>query len=604
MGVVSSSGAPVPGARVQRHGGVWREAGVTGVDGLVRFETWDQTIPVQVTVDGRTKRIDQNVGVDPRLEFALTEVSVGVVSSSGAPVPGARVQWYGGVWREAGVTGVDGLVRFETWDQTIPVQVTRDGRTKRIDQNVGVDPRLEFALTEVSVGVVSSSGAPVPGARVQWYGGVWREAGVTGVDGLVRFETWDQTIPVQVTLDGRTHRKDPNVARTPEVVFTTMPLPENIVGDTVGYYSGQWRTYRPGDEFLPGALTLRRIDGTTHTVTLVEPERLPDRRLSPSPEPTPQATPRPTAQPTPQQTATPGDAPTPQPTLAPSAEPTPRPTVATDGETPAEDEPTPGPAEPSSEPGDADSDDDAPQLVLDLPRSEPTATTSPDGTPLDGSTDGAPTPPEGATDPSPASPPADTDAAPSPFEPTPLPADGPDSPDLDDDDLVVVIRPVIPPGETEATDTVAFDLEVTNQGLRRAEAPVVVDVDLGSSLTLTTVDSEAWRCSHETATLRCISAEPIDPGAGSTIAVTAQPARGGDAAPEDLAMAADASTVSVTTGDEVGSPAAAGTEPVAVSTVRVVSDGRSRPTDTLVLLAVLAVPVAIWSWFRRRRAAT
>ena len=266
--VVSSSGAPVTGARVQWYGGVWREAGSTGVDGVVRFETWDQTIPVQVTVDGRTKRIDQNVGVDPMLRFVLSEVTVEVVSSSGAPVTGARVQWYGGVWREAGSTGVDGVVRFETWDQTIPVQVTVDGRTKRIDQNVGVDPMLRFVLSEVTVEVVSSSGAPVTGAWVQWYGGVWREAGSTGVDGVVRFETWDQTIPVQVTVDGRTKRIDQNVGVDPMLRFVLSEVTVEVVsssgapvtGARVQWYGGVWR--EAGSTGVDGVVRFETWDQT------------------------------------------------------------------------------------------------------------------------------------------------------------------------------------------------------------------------------------------------------------------------------------------------------------------------------------------------------
>ncbi len=247
--VVSSAGEPVEGARVQWYGGQWREAGATGVDGTVVFETWDQTIPVQVWLDGRVKRIDQNVAVDPIVEFATTEVTVEVASAAGEPVEGARVQWYGGQWREAGATGVDGTVVFETWDQTIPVQVWLDGRVKRIDQNVAWDGRVVFATEAVTVEVVSSAGEPVEGARVQWYGGQWREAGATGVDGTVVFETWDQTIPVQVWLDGRVKRIDQNVAWDGRVVFATEAVTVEVVssagepveGARVQWYGGQWR---------------------------------------------------------------------------------------------------------------------------------------------------------------------------------------------------------------------------------------------------------------------------------------------------------------------------------------------------------------------------
>jgi hypothetical protein len=527
-------------------------------------------------VDGRTRRIDQNVGWDPRVVFETTEVEVVVVSSAGEPVEGARVQWHGAVWREAGATGVDGAVRFETWDQVIPVQVWLNGRVHRIDQNVGVDPIVAFETTEVVVEVTSSTGDPVAGAVVQWWGGEWRTAGRTPADGTVRFETWAQTIPVQVTLNARTQRKDQNIVRTPLFAFETVPLPDEIIEETAQYHNGQWRIFRPGDEFLPGALRLQRVDSTTHTVTLVE------RAPAPEPEPTP----------------TPLPEPTPEPTSQPESEPEPTPVPDLDSE--ADDATTPTRQEPAVEPTATPDGSGTAPLVLDLPDAAPTSASRP------GNGSGRP-PTDDSPSPSDPAPPTASDPVAPPVSSVPPsgdagvpPTDSASNPGADDG-IVVVIRPIAPSSETAETDLVSFDLEVTNQGARRAEAPVVVDVDLGSALSPTTVDSDAWRCSHETGTLRCISADPIDPGSLSTIAVTARSPE--NVAPTELAMAAESSAVSVITGDTVGVDAAPDTGPVVgtAPTVRVVIDGRTSPMDTLTLVLLLAIAVGVWSGRLRRR---
>ncbi|MFN3215431.1 MAG: hypothetical protein ACE367_02935 [Acidimicrobiales bacterium] len=568
--VVSSSGEPVAGAQVQWHGGVWREAGRSDADGTARFETWAQTIPVQVVLDGRTKRIDQNVRWDPRIVFETTEWSSRWSGVTGAPVDGAQVQWHSAIWREAGRTGVDGTARFETWDQTIPVQVWLNGRVHRIDQNVGVDPTVVFETTEVVVEVTSSTGEPIEGAVVEWHGGVWRRVGGTGADGTVRFETWAQTIPVQVTLNARIQRKDQNIARTPVFAFETVPLPDEFVEDTVQYHNGQWRIFRADEEFLPGALLLQRADSTTHTITLVSP------RPEPEPEPTP----------------TPLPEPTPEPTTQPDtiAEPTP---VAGSGTETSEATPS-TPTEPAAEPTPSSDDGPAP-LVLDLPDAASTTGTGPDNGSPPPSTDTVPPPVEMVPPPVMSVPPPSDAGAPPPADPS-----GPDESGTGDDGIVVIIRPIAPSSESAETDLVSFDLEVTNQSTRRAEAPVVVDVDLGAAITPTTVDSDAWRCSHESGRLRCVSADPIDPGSRSTIAVTGQSPDG--AAPTDLAMAAESSAVSVTTGDELGAPASAGPAAVAATapTVRVVVDGRTSPLDTLTLVLLLAIAVGVWSGRLRR----
>ncbi len=76
-------------------------------------------------------------------------------------------------------------------------------------------------------------------------------------------------------------------------------------------------------------------------------------------------------------------------------------------------------------------------------------------------------------------------------------------------------------------------------------------------------------------------------------------------APTDLAMAIPpSSAISVTTGDELGAPASATTDQVngTVPTVRVVVDGRSGPmTDTLILVALVAIATGVWGGRLRRR---
>jgi hypothetical protein len=418
---------------------------------------------------------------------------------------------------------------------------------------------------------------------VLWWGAPGPTAGRTPADGTVRFETWAQTIPVQVTLNARTQRKDQNIARTPLFAFETVPLPAEIVEETAQYHDGQWRIFRRGQEFLPGALLLQRADATTHTITLAQ------REPEPAPEPTPTPLPEPTPQPT-SQPATP-------------AEPTPIPgsgTATSAGPTPTR---TESQARPTATPAGSGT---AP-LVLDLPDAAPATSTRP-ATGASRPGNGAAQPSVGAsTTPSDSAPPA-SDSVPPAVESLPPSSDtgappGDSAPDAGagDDGIVVIIRPLAPSSDTAAADTVAFDLEVTNQGTRRAEAPVVVDVDLGSALSPTTVDSDAWRCSHESGRLRCISADPIDPGSRSTIAVTAESPDG--AAPSDLAMAAESSAVSVTTGDTFGAPTAGDPDAVAgtVPTVRVVVDGRTSPMDTLTLVLLLAIAVGVWSGRLRRR---
>ncbi|MFN3215432.1 MAG: PilZ domain-containing protein [Acidimicrobiales bacterium] len=181
--VLSSDGSGRAGGLVQMHfDGVWNDIATTDESGCVALAVPRQgVVPVQVVLDGRTERIDQDLLWDPSVVFETTEVVVEVVSSSGEPVEGARVQWHGAVWRDAGRTGVDGTARFETWDQTIPVQVVLDGRTKRIDQNVRwITHRVRDDRGVVEVRRVTrrrSAGAVHGGSgcrcdRCRWHGAV------------------------------------------------------------------------------------------------------------------------------------------------------------------------------------------------------------------------------------------------------------------------------------------------------------------------------------------------------------------------------------------------------------------------------------------------
>ncbi|MGF1599673.1 MAG: PilZ domain-containing protein [Acidimicrobiales bacterium] len=271
--LVDSAGRPVAGAAIDYHDDRWAPFGTTDDDGCVEGPVPHPSgATFRYTLDGRVIQVSPSTLADHKVVTSAVPLTVRLVDSTGKPLPGADVEFYGGTWRYAGTTGVDGTVVTELLPARTSVRVTYEGRSDEQEVDMVADPTAIFATTAVTIRFTDSTGAPTTGGRVEYLGGSWRLVGTTGIGGSVVQEMLPARTTFQVTFEDRTFQQIVDVGAVDVVDFATVPVTVSL-DDTQGrpvtgaeafFHSGEWRRMgrtgadgTVGREVLPGRITFR-----------------------------------------------------------------------------------------------------------------------------------------------------------------------------------------------------------------------------------------------------------------------------------------------------------------------------------------------------------
>ena len=138
---------------------------------------------------------------------APVATTVSVLDSSGAPLAGVQIAYYGsgGSWQPTQTTGADGAVHPSLTPGSYTFQATWYGGSQQLSFAVDAShTTLTFRTFDVSVPVTDSHGSGITGAVQNVYGstGSWVGNRTTGATGVLHYELLAGTYHFQATYNG------------------------------------------------------------------------------------------------------------------------------------------------------------------------------------------------------------------------------------------------------------------------------------------------------------------------------------------------------------------------------------------------------------------
>jgi hypothetical protein len=268
--LVSSVGSPFPDGSLQYYEGSWRDA-VNNGDGTFSVNSSQTTTSLRMTYAyGSQQKNNVPVNVGP-VTFQTVNTQVKLQNSQGTLMDQGTVQYYGGAWRDFGVT-TNGVATIELLPASYSFRMTYAGGSNDKQQDIGSNPTVVFQTVNASVQLQNSQGALMDQGTVQYYAGAWRDFGVT-TNGVASKELLPATYSFRMSYAYASKDKQQNIGTNPTVVFntvnTTVEL-RNSLGNlidqgTVQYYAGAWRSFGTTTngvatkELLPNNYSFRMI---------------------------------------------------------------------------------------------------------------------------------------------------------------------------------------------------------------------------------------------------------------------------------------------------------------------------------------------------------
>ena len=207
LSFLGSSGAPIPGARVnlRKADGTYVTYALTGADGLASFNV--------VPAANERLEVDYNgaqymtaaatVNADTAIPVVAKALSMVFTSSTGAPIPGARVNLRkaDGTYVTYALTGADGTATFQVVPgASMKLEIDYNG-AQYLTATTTVQFSTSLTVHAVALTVrLTATGSPIVGARVNLRkaDSTYVTYALTGADGSVTFNV----------VPGATHRVD------------------------------------------------------------------------------------------------------------------------------------------------------------------------------------------------------------------------------------------------------------------------------------------------------------------------------------------------------------------------------------------------------------
>ena len=197
---------------------------------------------------GAAEQTSQNIASDSFVDFQTVLVSVGLIDSADAALPGGTTQYYASGWKTFG-TGASPTT-MELLPGSYPFAMNYAGARQEKSQNVGSNPDVVFQTVFVSVGLIDSADAALPGGTdTQYYASGWKTFG-TGASPTT-MELLPGSYPFAMNYAGARQEKSQNVGSNPDVVFQTVLVSVGLIdsadaalpGGTTQYYASGWKTF-------------------------------------------------------------------------------------------------------------------------------------------------------------------------------------------------------------------------------------------------------------------------------------------------------------------------------------------------------------------------
>ena len=268
----NSQGALIDTGAVQYYAGSWRTLGTTS-NGVATKELLPVSYSFRMTYAYGSNDKQQDVGANPVVVFQTTNARVQLQNSLGAFIDQGSVQYYGGAWRNFGIT-TNGSVSKELLPNNYSFRMTYAYGSNDKSQNIGANPIVVFNTVNATVELRNSQGALVDGGSVQYYAGAWRSFGSTS-GGTVSKELLPANYSFRMTREYIPVDKSQNISTNNTVGFSTVLCTirvrnaqnQPVNGAVASYYSTAWRqigSTSNGEitkELLPANLTFRIVSG-------------------------------------------------------------------------------------------------------------------------------------------------------------------------------------------------------------------------------------------------------------------------------------------------------------------------------------------------------
>jgi len=215
----SSSSAALDTGIVQYYAGSWNALGTTSGGQAVK-ELLPYNYKFRMTYAFASNEKYQDVTTNPTVVFQTKNVAVQLKSSMSAPLDTGKVDYYAGSWNPFGATSIGQVVK-ELLPYNYKFRMTYAFASNEKYQDVTTNPTVVFQTKNVLVQLRDSQNQILDQGTVQYYGGVWKDFGVTN-NGDVRRELLPYNYKFRMTYAFASNEKYQDVTANPTVTFPTV----------------------------------------------------------------------------------------------------------------------------------------------------------------------------------------------------------------------------------------------------------------------------------------------------------------------------------------------------------------------------------------------
>jgi len=183
-----------------------------------------------------------------------SNVTVRLIDSTGAGLPGGQVEYYRKGWHSLGVTDPNGEVKAILPPGTYAFAVTYEGTREQKDNiDITTTHTVIFQTVKMAVNLQRCDGTGLPGGEAEYYAKGWHSMGDTDPSGSASAEMLPGSYSFAMTYQGTRQQIDNvDITTTNPLVFNTTGVTIYFSGD-VKYYAKGWHDFtKPTTDMLPG----------------------------------------------------------------------------------------------------------------------------------------------------------------------------------------------------------------------------------------------------------------------------------------------------------------------------------------------------------------
>ena len=141
----NSSGQLIDEGTVKYYAGAWRDFGTT-VNGVASKELLPNNYSFRMTYEYGSIDKQQNLSTNSIVDFTTVLCTVKVSDTQNQPLNNANVKYYGGAWRNLGLTNAEGTATKELLPMNISFRASYGNVSQDKQQDIGVNSLVEIVL--------------------------------------------------------------------------------------------------------------------------------------------------------------------------------------------------------------------------------------------------------------------------------------------------------------------------------------------------------------------------------------------------------------------------------------------------------------------------